>query len=213
MRVACVAPGESLTQATCDQLRGRCHVLAVNNAFQFCPWADWLYASDGPWWDAYGDQVPTPLLLRSWTQDAAAARDWGINHVIVRRDAAGDHTGFPGLSTEPAVIHSGGNGGYAAVNLALQFGATEILLVGYDLQGSHFFGEYPQPRLKRSADNRARSFRQWRERFATIRPADYGLAIFNCTPGSALHAFPFRSLDDALSGLPQAPRSHEARAA
>lgn len=193
MLIACVAPGPSLTSETCDRLAGRCQVLAVNNAYQLAPWADWLYACDNRWWETYHADVANRFEGECWTQSPDAARDFGLQHVRM----APVSTRHERLSTTPGVIHGGYNGGYQAVNLALHFGATRILLVGYDMRvvagRHHFFGEYREPTLART-----REYERWARAYDSIRPADYGLEIINCTPGSAIKAFPFMALDDAL---------------
>lgn len=196
MIVACVAPGPSLTRETCERLAGKCRVLAINNAWELCPWADWLYACDGPWWDEYHRKVAAGYRGECWTQDLTASRKYGLHHV----QSAPAPERFSGLSRTPGVVHTGCNGGYQAINLALHFGATRILLVGYDMQGTHFFGEYANPNLRRES----RDFARWIECYETIQPADYGLDILNCTLGSALLHFPFMEIDHALHPLPKA---------
>jgi hypothetical protein len=47
------------------------------------------------------------------------------------------------LFEEPGVIGSGGNSGFQALNIAAQFGATRILLIGFDMhaaKGAHWYG-------------------------------------------------------------------------
>lgn len=193
MLVACVAPGPSLTRETCDRLAGRCRVLVVNNAYQLAPWADWLYACDRNWWDVHEADVRAHFYGECWTQAADAAEMYRLHHVQM----APPPERFRGLDTRIGNIRGGYNGGYQAINLALHFGATRILLVGYDMQPigdkHHFFGEYTHPKLAKSRD-----YARFAQAFDTIRPEDYGLEIVNCTPGSAVRAFPFMELSAAL---------------
>jgi NADPH:quinone reductase-like Zn-dependent oxidoreductase len=101
-----------------------------------------------------------------------------------------------GLSTDRGVICSGGAGssGYQAVNLALLLGATTILLVGYDMhhrKGLHWFGAHSKEVNRNQSDPQV-----FAKTYDSIDPRAYGVEIINCTPGSAVTAFPFGSLDD-----------------
>lgn len=70
------------------------------------------------------------------------------------------------------------------------FGATRILMLGFDMHGSHFFGAHKPP-LKNTSDKRRlvhlKQFRRWQ-----------GCEVINCTEGSALKAFPFGNLKEIL---------------
>lgn len=194
MLIACVAPGPSLTAEMCSQLAGRCRVLVINNAFELCPWADWLYACDGAWWDEFHQDVARNFQGERWTQDLDAALEYGLKHI----ELAPRPERFSGLSIDPRFIKGGYTSGYQAINLAYHLGASRILLVGYDMRPingqTHFFGEYLSPRLARSS----RRFDKFARAFDTIDPKKYGVEIFNCTPGSAITAFPHRSLQEGL---------------
>jgi len=90
----------------------------------------------------------------------------------------------------------GRNGVYQAINLAIHFGATRILLLGVDMQGqigSHDFGRHP--------DNSGPPYAACLERFATmVKPLKAaGVDVINCTRSTALKVFPCVRLEDALS--------------
>lgn len=201
MRIACIAPGPSLTRATCERLVGRLRVLAVSNAFELCPEADWLYACDYRWWREFEPQTRS-FGDRRYSGDLLAVQAFGLQHlkILPQRDPGA----YRGLCREPFVSARGHHGGYQALNLALHLGATEVWLIGYDLRvvdgRDHFFGEYRQRELAVAG----RSYARWAAVYNTVQPADYGLRILNMTPGSAITAFPFGDLDDALRDLPAA---------
>lgn len=103
---------------------------------------------------------------------------------------AGDGETF---SVKPGLIHYGNNSGFAAVNLAIQFGATQIKLVGFDMQRTggqeHFFGDHPAP-LHNGSD-----FAPFIRAFTNaskLMPA--GVSIIQCTPETALRCFPMGAL-------------------
>ena len=184
------ATGPSLTEAVAAQCRGQ-RVIAVNDAYRRLPFADVLYAGDADWWAVHqgcpdfagekwgtiGRRAPAP----PW------ARAYGVQLV------AGTHD-TDGFSTNPAWIGWGGNSGFAAINLALLFGATTIRLVGFDMRVTeprHFFGDHPAP-LHNVAkyEHFLGAFR------AAARQLPPGVRIINCTPGSALTCFEIGTLEE-----------------
>lgn len=91
-----------------------------------------------------------------------------------------------------SVIHyglpRGGNSGYQAVNLAYQLGAKTILLLGFDMKGTHYFGNHPDGLVQDSP------FHNFIESFKTITEVE----IINCSPDSALTCFPYMRIQDAI---------------
>ena len=81
-----------------------------------------------------------------------------------------------GLSDDAGALCLGGNSGYAAINLAVLKGATDIHLVGFDMR--------PEDGEK---------FQQWAPLFRSMRPqlARLGVRVTNHNPQSAIDAFPF----------------------
>ena len=93
----------------------------------------------------------------------------------------------------------GGNSGFHAINLAAQFGATKIILVGFDMRvdrGQHFFGPHSYTKERPSQANVDR----WRPILDRQAPKleSRGIKVINCSPVSALTAYPKMSLEDAL---------------
>lgn len=185
--VLCVASGPSLTQADVDYCQGRVDMaIAVNTSYQRVPWATALYAADAHWWD-WHKGVPAFGGLRYSVSSEAAK--WGVS--ILR------NTGADGLEMSPDGLKTGRNGGYQALNLAIHFGATRILLLGYDLQlgdqqKGHWHPDHPH--------GRPSPFGVFLDKFKTlVGPlANLGIDVVNCTPRSALTCFPRQSLREAL---------------
>jgi len=104
-----------------------------------------------------------------------------------------------GLSKTPGVIHRGGNSGLQALNLAYLMGAERIILLGYDMMRSedksHWFGDHPQ------CMNAASPYPSFVNAFRTIKPADYGIEIWNCSRRTALDCFDKHDLDTCLASL------------
>src|ERR1043166_8946509 len=132
--VAILGTGPSLTQADVDACRGVCKVIAIKDAMYLAPWADALYfcgAGVGDWWIQNQQAVKSFAGLR-FTLDARAK-----DVATVLRN-----TGEFGLEEDPTGLRTGRNSGYQAINLAYHLGATRILLLGFDMQGSHYFGAH-----------------------------------------------------------------------
>jgi len=166
---AVLATGPSMSQAVADSVRGRARVIVVSDAYRLAPWAEALVSSDKAWWAAHPEAF-----------EFTGRKFSGIR--------------VPGCETvhRTPPLRSGSNSGLLACDLAMQLGAARILLLGFDMQGSHFFGPHPEP-LKNTKPER---FAGFRAQFAKWQPR--GVKVFNCTPGSALRCFPSSTLEAAL---------------
>lgn len=167
---AILATGPSMSQAVADSVRGRCGVIAVNDAYRLAPWADALVANDAKWW-RYHSQA-----LRFAGRRFCSSRIVGTEPL------------------PPSARHSACcNSGLQAMRVARDvFGAQLIVLLGYDQRGLHFFGAHPQPLRNTSAQRRAVHQKQFAA-FDTTK-----CQVVNCTPGSALQCFPMGDLDLVL---------------
>ena len=104
------------------------------------------------------------------------------------------------LTDRPGVIGDGGNSGFQALNIAVQFGARKIILVGFDMRldaGVHWHGKHPRG-LNNPGDH---NLVRWRKALngAAPRLAELGVAVVNASPISALTAYPFQPLLEALA--------------
>lgn len=149
-----------------------------------------MYACDGAFWDASGPQ-PGEFAGERWSSHSFEkganddksefAERHGLNLVAGLREV--------GFSLDLGVIHYGDNSGFQAVNLAIQFGASEIWLLGFDMhiadpRKPHFFGVHPEACRKGMTPD---SWRGYFESAARAMPP--GVRIINATPGSALNCF------------------------
>lgn len=194
--VVVLASGPSLTQEQCDQVRrwraaaARRRVIAINTTYQRALWADVLFACDRPWWDEYHAKVVAAKFEGAlWTQDVDAARKYELNMI--------SSMPLPGLGKRAGIIHQGQNGGYQAVNLAYQTGAARIILLGFDMKGSHWHGDHPKPLTNPRPDLFALYIRNFAVMARDLRNTD--AKVINCTPDSALDCFPTMSLEQMLA--------------
>jgi hypothetical protein len=90
-------------------------------------------------------------------------------------------------------LRTGSNSGYQAINLAVHLGAARIILLGYDMKGTHFFGKH--------RDGSVPPFQACLRLFPTlVKPlAALGIPVINATRSTALTTFPCLPLDLALA--------------
>jgi hypothetical protein len=176
MTCAILASGESMCQSIADSVRGRCLVIVVSDAYKLAPWADALVSMDGKWW-------------RHHKPDFSGRRFSGVSTSHAER--------------VPQAL-SGWNSGLLAMRVAVDiFHARRVLLLGFDMRGTHFFGKHPEP-LRNTP---VRRFEEFKHQFRDYRPKD--VEIFNCTPGSALTCYATANVEDMLESVAQ-PALHAA---
>lgn len=164
--------------------------------------ADHLYAADFHWWSYHIADIANDFDGKCWscepfTEEGARNTNWvnqdptawGVTALRCRIKEKG-------LSQDRDYVHSGGNSGYQAINLAYHLGATRIILLGFDMHChsglSHFFGDHPSKFISNN------KYERFINAYRTIKPEQYGLEILNCSRETALDAFPRHNLDDVF---------------
>lgn len=176
-----IASGPSAGVVPFRKYEGRSRVVAVNESWRLCPWADVLYAHDYDWWNISGGRAYEGLKIAGQKR---AADEFGLRHVRVR-------SGDDRILTEyPGEVGSGGNSGFQAINLAVAFGVTRIALVGFDLslaRGLHWHGSHA--RGLRNPTDAATAL--WRKRLDAAAPTleRLGVEVINTSPTSTLTAY------------------------
>lgn len=165
--VAILAPGESMTEALALAVAETYPCIAVTETYKLIPTPLAIVAQDSRWWQARPHALASPC------------DKWSSNYLH-------------GISRirPNAYVYSGTNSGLAALYVAVtEYRAKRILLFGFDMSGSHFFGRYEAP--LQNAD--AARYERFRGQFETYASAVKDRCeILNCTPGSALDCFPLR---------------------
>lgn len=182
--------GPSLTKEDAWAVSGF-FTIAVNSTWKLAPWCDVLFAGDLRWWKSYGDEVDIPAMRVS---NAKSAEHQYRAPPMKRSDAA----------------VAGHNSGQLAIIWAIQKGAKEIYLLGFDCSiknGIHHHGEHdktPNPNQTRCNN--------WKDQFARINKHYPEANIYNCSRHTELDAFPKITLEAALDRLAQ-PQIYRAGAA
>jgi hypothetical protein len=196
------ATGPSLTPEVAERVNAAAathKIIAVNDAYKLLPFADLLYGMDSQWWNVHNGAPG--FAGEKWTAREVSP------HRIAEKEAAVNKYGLhcvdadwaleAGFSFDPARIHYGANSGFQAINLAILFGVTEVILVGFDMRNvngqPHFFGLHPRPL------NNPHQYPTFIENFtAAARALPAWLRIINATPNSALTCFPMQPLEACL---------------
>jgi hypothetical protein len=188
-----VASGPSAKDVPLELARGVARFITINSSWQLAPWADVLYGCDFAWWRSVGG-CPEFLGLKISQDRRAINEAWGIKKIDLKR---GDNT----IEFErPGIVGWGSNSGFHSLNLAIQFGCSKILLVGYDMRldgGLHWHGSHPKGMnnpnitniaiMRSAVDGVAKSI------------AERGIRVINCSPVSALENYPKMEFAEALS--------------
>jgi hypothetical protein len=191
--VAIIGAGPSAKREDVDQLRDRIHIIAVNESYRLAPWADAVYSCDLAWWQWHkGLNEFTGLKL---THDAVACRHYPALKRVQIEQVTSDEI----LTDKPSYVGAGGNSGFQAMNLAIQFGATGIALLGIDCNLEH--GEHWHGRHAYHMNNPAPSnVKRWRAAFDGVadKIKKMGIDVVNCSPISALANYPKMTVAQAL---------------
>ncbi len=187
-----VASGPSAKQTPIAEAKGLARFIAVNNSWELAPWADALYACDYRWWDQ--NKSATKFGGLKISQDVKCNRFPDIQIIRTIR-------GRNELVLEPkGSVGWGGNGGFHSLNLAVQFGAKRIILVGFDMHqraGIHWHGKH----RGNLTNPNERALENWRLVLDKCAPRlkALGIEVFNASETSALKAYPKVKFSDLFA--------------
>jgi hypothetical protein len=192
-----VAGGPSLEGFDFDKLRNK-YVIAINRSLEVLPHAHILYWTDWLFYKANADKIKAHRAVRKITALRRGDRDHDYD---VKRDPIEiwKFTGADGLDRSPGCLRHGNNSGFAAINLAVHFGAQRIYLLGYDMRarpdgkmhwhsGHVFLRNGP-----RALDNMLPYFPSLIEPLRRL-----GIQVINLNPDSRIECFPKRPLLEVL---------------
>lgn len=170
-------------------------MIVVNSSFLRAPFADVLFAGDWPWWKRYAEKAAAGEWRRfageKWTTSDRAKRELGCEHVrsVAQRHAVRMHS----------AIFAGVNSGHNAVALAGLFGASRIVLLGFDMGHApdgrvHWHPDHPNP-LGNGGD-----FPSWRRALGVLiaELRLRGTVVVNASRSSALTCCERIPLEEAL---------------
>ena len=171
--VACIASGPSLVAEDCALIESAAlPTIAINHSWQLARFAEIVYAGDSCWWEHYGHEIDIPA--ERWTHNPNVAQQFGI-----QANGKGQ-----------SVLNSG----YRAIELAISFGASRVLLLGFDCSvrnGTHWHGAHTKTKNPDS-----RRCTEWLAQFGRL--ARHGAEVINCSRETALTCFPRMTIEEAL---------------
>lgn len=171
-RWALIAPGPSARAEDVARAHAAGYRIgAVGNGFELAPMAEFIAATDAAWWRRYPKTKVSGAALYCMLDTP------GVEMVTI-----------------PAL---GGpvNSGVLGLEIAKRSGAARILLLGFDMHGTHFFGKYTNG--LRNTDELKRG--QHLKQYAAWAKLNRAVEVINCTAGSALTCFPMADLDACLA--------------
>lgn len=188
-----VASGPSAQEVPIDVAIGGARFMAINTSWRLAPWADILFACDASWWD-HAKGCPEFAGIKLTIDKAASARFPDVRLVNCRKPD--DRL----VVDEPGTVGWGGNSGFHCLNLAVQFGCSKIILVGFDMRidaGLHWHGRHPERMSNPNRNNVERWRRAVDGAARVIEPL--GVKVINCSPISALRNYQKMTLTEALA--------------
>lgn len=180
-------------------------VIAVNNAYLLGDWMDALFFGDCSWYLVHRKQIIDwpGIKVTSCARFANKPKEKceGIKYLARDRSA-----GKKGISNHPRSIRWNGNSGAAAISLAYLFGATQIILLGFDMTATklsngmtitHWHGSHQppgsQPKKNPPFARHLKGFPQ-----IAVDAKALGIEIINANPKSEVKEFKKVSLSTIL---------------
>ncbi len=179
--VAVIAAGQSAAKVVDDI--SHYPTIVVNRSFELRPDAEVLYAADSGFWTVYKDAREfNGLKICPMVQAKQVVPSIITVQIKRNRDGQSIHEMQKGPI---GTIGHGGNSGFQAVNLAVQFGASRILLAGFDYCGDHWHEDH-SIRLRNPTEN---NLKLWAQRFdsqAEILKSRFNVDVVNLSERTAL---------------------------
>lgn len=161
------------------------HIIAVNMAMKLGNWVDVLFFGDRSFWQTHKSEILKFNGLR-------VSCDWKNNLNDPRvKVLTKNPTHRQGITFKPGLISWNFNSGAAAINLAIQFGAKKIILLGFDMEldanNNQHWHKYYTSSLKTVGQTMARHLKGFPIIAQDIKGK--GIEIINCSPDSKIDCF------------------------
>ena len=183
--------GPSINNLNLEKLKGK-NVIGTNDAYVIASFIPYLYFMDCPWYIQHRDALDHYDGVKiSTCVKCANAYD-----VVYLK------TGSPrGIDDRKGYLCRGNNSGYGAINVAVKFSPSKIILLGYDMRfvdgRANFHNNHTREvKEERYTEEFYKTYEYLKEPLSAK-----GIEIFNATPNSKLQTFPVISPDEVLKGL------------
>lgn len=190
---AIIASGPSAKTSSLQLLKGKMRVIAIKKNLELVPFADFVYGCDGPWWRSVRGLPDFKGIKASY--DAGVCDEFKLLRVSIPAPKSNDL-----LFEKVGTVGAGGNSGFQSLNLAAQFGAKRILLVGFDVHGrsgEHWYGRNGWNGANNPTHD---NYRRWRTAFegAATQLVERGIEVINSSTFSDLKCFPKMTIEQTL---------------
>jgi len=167
------------------------HIIGVNNAYLLGDWVDVGWFGDKKWLKWHRDPwKKSPCIKVSCNHNMEVLHnDSGWIHFMARGKQAG-------IETNPGVISWNHCSGSSAINLAYHFGATRIILIGFDMHDVDGKKNFHKDHKDNGNAPYQRFLRCYGEIAKDAKALD--IEILNATPDSAIRHFPYFELDKLI---------------
>ncbi len=195
--------GPSLSQEQLEKVK---HLkrFGANRTFEFD--MDVVLGCNYQFWDHYWEQIKDYRCHKWTTRPELEGKYPGLNYIEERWEDS--------LSTDPSYICAHHGSGPQILNMALHYGCTVMLLIGWDMrflgkvdrrtyEKRHYFGEDELTANHWPMTGPNGELAGLIKEMETIDAGALGVEIINCTPNSAMQCFPMMSLDTALEKYDQ----------
>ena len=181
------------------------HVIGINNAYKLGSWIDFLLFVDGSWFQAHlkGLERVKSVKVSCCNKFEESQYKQGLHVKYAARDQSKKY----GLSDAKRKLVWNGNGGGAAIDLAVHLGALNIVLFGLDMKSgqisgkevSHWHGAHYE-KFKDPQMIKRPNYNKHLQCFKPIKRDAKAkcVRIYNCSPDSAIDCFEKVSLEEAL---------------
>lgn len=192
-----VCGGPSVREQNLDLLRGR-RVIVINRSFEAAPWADVLFFADANPWKWYRDGI-TKFAGRVITVfDSMPSTRYPARFEQYRKCRP------PILSHDPSSITMQRTSTTGAIHCCAHLGARLIVTLGLDGRKSEdgrTHHHVPHPKMPAPG-----AWEKHRRELCSIVPSlrEWGVEVWNASPGSACDAFPITSLEEAVARIDMA---------
>lgn len=192
--MAIVASGPSVTRQDVALLEGRLPTLAIKKNVELAPWAEVVYGCDHGWWRSVRGLPDYKGLKLAYSPKA---QEYGSRLVSIPDHANSDALRFAKVGE----VGGGGCSGFQALNLAVQFGAAKVLLLGFDCQDRSKVHWYGRNTWNGGGNPTSSNFRRWIRAFeiAAQQLRERGIEVVNASPASDVKAFRKASVAETLN--------------
>lgn len=179
------------------------HVIGVNMAYLIGDWIDMLFFGDKKWYFTNREKVAKFKGLKVTCQSHFNKPKYVEERI---KFLAKDNHKPTGISSNPHKVSWNVNSGAAAISVAVNMGATRIILVGFDMQlgddgKQHWHAEY-KTFSRKHPDGKKLPFHRHLLGFPVIAKdaRELGVEIINACPNSAIKEFRKTTVKELLNG-------------